>query len=798
MSKLLQSFRVRLVLLFGSLSLLVGAATAFYFEQAASQEVAQSRGEVLHDVSRNIAHALAENLHERDREISLLSRFPVFRHSELHSPQLRLQLEDIKNSYRHYAWVGVADMAGTVRSAAGGLLVGQSVQQRPWFIQGRQGAYVGDVHQAVLLAKKLPNPNPNEPLRFVDFAAPILGPDGKVRGVLGSHANWGWVQEVVQRALSDKHASDGMQVLILNRKNEILFPYAAVGNPLPPALATIRDGYATMHWPSGTAYLTSKVDVDARSSTELGWQVVVRQPLAAALAPVKQLQQTLLLIALLASAIFMLCALWLATHLSRPIEQLVQVAQRVAQGDEGASFEAGKHSLELQKLGSSLREMTQQLLARKQALAESNRQLEQKVAARTAELSELYHLSPVGYHSHNAEGIITQINDRELQWLGYRREEVVGRLHVSQLLPPACRTEFAAQLAAMQQGQTVSTEDTEFLRQDGSALHVRVSANAHFDATGQFVFARSAVMDVTAQHSLEVALHSQQLLNQSIIHASDNGLLLYRADGQCVLANDAAASILGASRQALLEQNFHHIPSWQVNGLYQAALRTMAGRTERLLISGYSSFHKMVDCQVTLLPVAHEGMTMLLLVVKDVSELMQANRELEQLARHDPLTALANRRSANERLHVEFLRMQRSGTRYSVLLLDIDHFKRVNDSFGHETGDHVLQFVANLLHSGVRETDFAARFGGEEFLVLLPDTAPQHGLLVAEKLRASIAAASVPLVGQITVSIGLAAAAASDANENESLRRADKALYAAKHAGRNRVELAARDDIAAN
>ncbi|MFC3533269.1 diguanylate cyclase [Vogesella facilis] len=795
--KLLQSFRGRLVLLFGSLSLLVGAATAFYFEQAASQEVAQSRGAALHDVSRSIAQALAENLRERDREISLLSRFPVFRRGDLHSPELRLHLEDIKNSYRHYAWVGVADTDGTVLSAAGGLLEGQSVLKRPWFIQGSHGAYVGDVHEAVLLAKKLPNPNPSEPLRFVDFAAPILGMDGKVRGVLGSHANWDWVQEVVQRALSSQHARDGMQVLILNRKGDILYPFAAIGSPLPPELARVSDGYATLNWPDGAAYLTSKVNVAARASTELGWQVLLRQPLAAALAPVKQLQQTLLLIALLASLIFMLCALWLASHLSRPIEQLVQVAQRVASGDESASFVTGQHSLELQTLEASLRDMTLQLLARKQALADSNRLLEQKVVARTAELSELYHLSPVGYHSHNAEGIITQINDRELQWLGYRREDVVGRLHVSQLLPPECRPAFAGHLAAMQQGQSVSTEDTEFVRQDGSTLHVRLSANAHFDAAGEFVFARSAVMDVSTQHSLEMALRSQQQLNQSIIHASDNGLLLYRADGQCLLANDAAASILGTSKQELLTQNFHHNATWQSNGLQQAALRALDGRMERLLLNGHSSFHKAVDCQVTLLPVAHEGSTMLLLVVKDVAELMQANRELEQLARVDTLTGLANRRSANERLHAEFRRMQRSGSSYSVLLLDIDHFKRVNDTFGHESGDHVLQFVAGILQHGVRETDLAARFGGEEFLLLLPDTAPQHGLQLADKLRASIAAATVPLVGRVTVSIGLAAATADDADEDAAVRRADQALYAAKHAGRNRVELAGSDNVAA-
>lgn len=131
--------------------------------------------------------------------------------------------------------------------------------------------------------------------------------------------------------------------------------------------------------------------------------------------------------------------------------------------------------------------------------------------------------------------------------------------------------------------------------------------------------------------------------------------------------------------------------------------------------------------------------------------------------------------------------MKRTGISYALLLIDLDHFKEVNDRFGHEQGDHVLQLLAGIMESSCRETDFIGRFGGEEFLVVLPGTAADRAVLVAEKIGMSVADELVPGVGSITVSIGVAYAIADDADEMEALRRADRNLYRAKGNGRNLV-----------
>ncbi len=168
-------------------------------------------------------------------------------------------------------------------------------------------------------------------------------------------------------------------------------------------------------------------------------------------------------------------------------------------------------------------------------------------------------------------------------------------------------------------------------------------------------------------------------------------------------------------------------------------------------------------------------------------QLLETNRKLEVLAGTDMLTGLCNRGYADTRLRQEFLRFKRSGRPYVILYVDADHFKSVNDRFGHETGDQVLQQLAGLLQAGIRESDFVARYGGEEFLVQLADTDLGGARVLAERLRSHIAQAAFPLVEHLTVSIGMAQVLPTDDSQDAAIQRADAALYVAKQQGRDRV-----------
>ena len=178
--------------------------------------------------------------------------------------------------------------------------------------------------------------------------------------------------------------------------------------------------------------------------------------------------------------------------------------------------------------------------------------------------------------------------------------------------------------------------------------------------------------------------------------------------------------------------------------------------------------------------------------VKDRTQALQlANDELQQLARRDPLTGLMNRRALDERLQQAFANARRSASPVSLLMVDADYFKRVNDRFGHDAGDLVLKALAQLLQSRLRETDCAARLGGEEFAVLLPATDIEGALFVAQDLVRRAADQVHPGVGSVTISVGVASygplGSADPAAPRQLLCEADQALYAAKGAGRNQA-----------
>lgn len=165
--------------------------------------------------------------------------------------------------------------------------------------------------------------------------------------------------------------------------------------------------------------------------------------------------------------------------------------------------------------------------------------------------------------------------------------------------------------------------------------------------------------------------------------------------------------------------------------------------------------------------------------------------EQRQKALIDPLTGLPNRAAWSEQLDHEIIQWQQQGNSLLLAMLDLDHFKRINDNYGHLAGDKVLKIIASVLRKRLRGTDFIARFGGEEFVLLMPATVPALGAKMLENLRASIAACPFHFKGEpvtITISMGLTAFKPGE-HSDMVLKRADQALYRAKHAGRNRVEL---------
>jgi diguanylate cyclase len=186
---------------------------------------------------------------------------------------------------------------------------------------------------------------------------------------------------------------------------------------------------------------------------------------------------------------------------------------------------------------------------------------------------------------------------------------------------------------------------------------------------------------------------------------------------------------------------------------------------------------------------------------EDISALQRDLDEVRRESMLDPLTKIYNRKSFDEGLLKAFNEAAENGAPLCLMLLDIDHFKRFNDTWGHQTGDQVLRLVAMTLKSNIKGKDMAARYGGEEFAAVLPETDLEGAVIVADNIRKAVQAKELlkrstnEKLGRITASFGVAMYKPGD-TPSTLIERADRCLYAAKHAGRNRVisELELKDD----
>jgi two-component system, cell cycle response regulator len=245
-----------------------------------------------------------------------------------------------------------------------------------------------------------------------------------------------------------------------------------------------------------------------------------------------------------------------------------------------------------------------------------------------------------------------------------------------------------------------------------------------------------------------------------------------------------AAGVLHPSAPKLVVASSTAVPDATVGRLTTLALAAMVAPATLLVESYTGAPHVGVAAVVC--------MILFLLVLARMTGLVASQR---QAAITDGLTGLRSRRFLEQALHAEAARSRRAGHPLGVLMLDIDHFKNVNDTYGHHGGDRVLTEVAERLRRLVRPGDLVARYGGEEFAVLLPDTDTAATHEIAERIRGGIAAAPIDVGANrqhtITVSVGMAGVASEYENIDDLILAADRALYAAKNAGRNQVAAAA-------
>jgi diguanylate cyclase (GGDEF)-like protein/PAS domain S-box-containing protein len=345
-----------------------------------------------------------------------------------------------------------------------------------------------------------------------------------------------------------------------------------------------------------------------------------------------------------------------------------------------------------------------------------------------------------------------------------------------------------------------ATHEIEFriMHADGEIRWLNHICQAVWDTDQNFLGNRISNRDITDDKRIEEELRaSEQLYHNMFDNILVVKLMIDPVNGAIFKANQAAANFYGWSIDTLQGMNINEIntlPEEEIKAELQRAVteaRTYFNFRHRLA-SG-----EVRDVEVYSSPIEIGGRKLLFSIIHDSTDRKKAeeqinslNAELEKLALTDYLTNLPNRRHFMERGAEEFKRSRRNSQPFAFLMLDIDHFKKVNDMHGHDVGDRALQSVAACLKSSLREIDIIGRIGGEEFAVILPATSLEKAVLLAERVRQTIANTVFAANGgtfTLTVSIGAAVFEDEMSRLNDLFRKADEALYRAKQNGRNCV-----------
>ena len=554
-----RSLRTQIARVFGALVVTLAVLLSLGFGEALKRRIQGDANASLQMVTDNTAAFLAHGLFERIREVQVLADAEVIWRHGLDTAEVKHVLARQQAMQPHSLWLGVADAQGVVRAATNNMLLGQNVEERPWFRAGLQAPYVGDAHPAKLLESLLPPTKSGDPYRFVDFAAPIRIGSTTV-GVLGVHGYWEWVNEMIQTLTPAVAREQQLEVFIFDRSGQLIHApgrqqavLQRLGQALPdPSFAKVpSDAHQpreikVLRWQDGKTYLTAHAHLPARNAeSDLGWHIVARIPVDIAFAQADAAVAKALLGGLAAAAVASLLAWLAARRLSEDLDALARAAKDLEAGKPGADIPAAHSSREVQRLSSALRDMIHKLLS-------ANEAMETQVRQRTQQLEE-------------------------------------------------------------------------------------------------------------------------------------------------------------------------------------------------------------------------------------------ANQELDRQARSDPLTGLLNRRGFDAQMNHDLALARRSGRPLSIITVDVDHFKRINDTHGHDVGDQVLQRLAATLATRLRQSDVVARLGGEEFAVLLPDTDLEGARTIAQELVDSQASLGYPVIGGLTISAGVSTLRGAEDTAQELLRRGDMALYQAKREGRNCV-----------
>lgn len=656
------SLRAQIAFATGAVALAISVALSYYAAKSSREQIEQSEGEFFMHKAQSALDVLDRGMFERSREIQNAAILDDIRESRVSVERKREILERLQHSFNAYAWIGICDVKGVGVVGTGKYLEGKDLSKRPWCTQGRDRNYIGDMHDALLLSKLLPNPS-GAPFYLVDVAAPIIDKRGVLQGVLCGHIFWHWAEEVL-----DSKRTPDKEIFLLSQDGLVLSgpeaPRSSLSKLAPKTMQAIQQvgqGYLLEKWSNGKTYLVGySKSTGYRDYSGLGWVALVREDVTMAFAPARALQQRILMMGGALGLLFAWMGWMMAGRIARPITRISHAADKIAAGELEYDVPAQQGDGEVAHLSTAIRDMVVKLTS------EINQRRSAEDALRLS--AKVFESNSEAIMITNAARDIVMVNRAFTEITGYTQEEVLGK-------------------------------------------------NPRFLKSGR---------------------------------QSDS---FYQIFFESLDADDSWRGEIWNKRK-----NGEVFPEW----VTLSVLRDVQGRVTHYIA-----------------------------IYLDITERKKEEERIQYLANYDVLTDLPNRYLLNDRLDQSITLAQRHQTKLAVMFIDLDHFKNINDSLGHDVGDELLKLVAQRLKVCLRRSDTIARQGGDEFVALLGDLDSEDEVtFVAEKMIESLLARFI--VGEhqlsVTPSIGVSIYPDDGDTSVQLLRNADLAMYRAKSAGRNRFE----------
>jgi diguanylate cyclase (GGDEF)-like protein/PAS domain S-box-containing protein len=385
-------------------------------------------------------------------------------------------------------------------------------------------------------------------------------------------------------------------------------------------------------------------------------------------------------------------------------------------------------------------------------------------------------------------GIVTSWNTGAEAIFGYTAQEMIGQ-PMLRLFPIERQEEESLILERIAAGEKVDHFETVRIRKDGTPISVSVSISPLRDMHGRIIGASKIARDISDKNRLEAT--AEQF--QSLVNSSDDAIITKSLDGRIRSWNKAAQTMFGYSEQEMIDQPMLRLfPPERVEEENFILNKIINGEkvdhfeTVRVRKDG-----KKIHISATISPILdrHGKIIGASKIARDITQLRLQQQQLEHLAHFDSLTDLPNRLLMSDRLRQAMALSRRTGQELAVLYLDLDGFKHINDTYGHDMGDALLVALSRRIAGKLRDADTLARIGGDEFVAVLVDV--RHGDKLKRVINRILRACSEPVLingkrMEVSASIGVTTYPHDDTDEDMLLRHADQAMYDAKQSGKNR------------